>query len=164
MRGDLLGLLDQLVAGFEEGLRGDQRRFGTASAAADLELVGIALQQAKALEWETGMRGQHLGEGRGVTLAVVERAAQHGDGAVVLEADAAIFLAGRARDLEILADAATAQLAVLGALDLALLEAVPVRDGQRLVEDRGELARIVIHARRRLVWHLLGRDMVAASE
>ena len=69
---------------------------------------------------------QHLGEGRGVALAVVERAAQHGDGAVGLEADAAIFLGRRPRDLEIGADAAAAQLVARRALRPALVEALPV--------------------------------------
>ena len=151
---DLLALLDQLVAGLEEGLAGDQRRLRAAGAAAHLELVGIALQQAEALERDAELAAQHLGEGRGVALAVVERAAQHGDRAVGLEADAAILLGRRPGDLEIGADAAAAQLVARRALGLALVEALPVGGDQRLVEHGGELARIVVHARRRLVGHL----------
>src|SRR5262249_57254921 len=41
--GDLLALLDQLVTRFEESLAADQRRFGAAGAASDLELIVIAL-------------------------------------------------------------------------------------------------------------------------
>jgi hypothetical protein len=48
VRGDLLALLDQLVAGLEESLAGDQRRLRAAGAAAHLELVAVALQQAEA--------------------------------------------------------------------------------------------------------------------
>src|SRR6266404_5504243 len=83
---DLLALLDQLVAGLEEGLARNQRRLRAARAAAHLELVGIALQQLEALERDAELVAQHLGEGRGVALAVVERAAQHGDRAVGLAA------------------------------------------------------------------------------
>ena len=50
------------------------------------------------------------------------------------------------------------------ALGLALVEALPVGGGQRLVEHGGELARIVVHARRRLVGHLAGRDVVAPAQ
>ncbi len=56
---DLLALLDQDVAGFEEGLARDQRRLRPTGAAADLELVGIALQQAEALEGDAGLLAQH---------------------------------------------------------------------------------------------------------
>jgi len=47
---------------------------------------------------------------------------------------------------------------------LARREAVPVGDFQGLVEDRSELTRIVVHAGRRLVGHLRGRDVVAAAQ
>ncbi len=156
--GDLLALLDHLVAGLEEGLAGDQRRLRAAGAAADFELVGIALQQAEAGHRDAELAAQHLGERRGVALAVVERAAQHGDGAVGLEAHAAIFLGRRSGDLEVGADAAAAQLVLRAALGLALVEALPVGGCQRLVEHGGELAGIVVHGRRRLVGHLRGRD------
>jgi len=60
---DLLALLDQLVAGLEKGLARDQRRLRAAGAAADLELVGIALQQAEALEREAELVAQPWANG-----------------------------------------------------------------------------------------------------
>src|SRR5204863_8542132 len=110
------------------------------------------------------LSAQHLGERRGMALAVIERARQHGDGAVLLEADAAIFLARRPGDLEILADAAAAQLVARRALLFAPVEALPVGRDQRLVEHRAKLARIVVHARWRLVRHLPGLDVVAPPQ
>ena len=80
--------------------------------------------------------GQHLGEGRPVALAVVERAGDDGDVAVGLEADAAHLLHRRRRDLEIVADADAAQLAARLALCLARGEARDVGELQRLVEQR----------------------------
>src|SRR5471032_2219724 len=164
MRRDLLALLDQLVAGFEECLAADQGGFRTTGAAADLQLIRVALQQPEPIDGDTELLAEHLCKRRRMPLAVVERTREHGDRAVFLETDAAIFLAGRAGDLEILTDATAAQFAQPGALDLAFLKTFPVGDLYRLVENGGELARVVVHSRWRLVRHLLGRDVIAATQ
>ena len=76
------------------------------------------------VERHAELLGQHLREGRGVALAVIERAGDDGHSAVVVEADAAHLGGAGGGGLEVAADAEPAQLAALLALALALLEAL----------------------------------------
>ena len=74
MRGDLLAVLDHLVAGLDDRGAARHHRFGAAGAAAGDQLVAVALQQADPPERDAEPARQHLGERRGVALAVIERA------------------------------------------------------------------------------------------
>ena len=161
--GDLLALVDHLVGGFDDRRTARHDRLRAAGAAAGDQEVAVALDQLDLVERDAELLGQHLGEGRPVALAVVERAGDDGDIAVGLEADAAHLLHRRRGDLEIVADAQPAQLAARLALGLARVEARDVGELQRLVEERGELAAVVGRARRRLEGHLLGLDVVALA-
>ena len=155
VRGDLLALLDQLVAGLEEGLAADQRRLRAAGAAADLELVGIALQQAERAR--PGCRAARPAPGR---------TAWRGPGRSRACRDSMVMVPSSSKRMppySLVGGPVTSRywpmprprsLPRFGALGLALVEAVPVGGRHRLVEDGGELAEIVVHARRRLVGHL----------
>src|SRR5438128_11576379 len=93
---------------------------------------------------------QHLGEGRSVPLAIIERAGDDCHYAVRLEADAAHLAARRPGQFEIVADAAPAQLAARPGFGLARGKAVPIGERQRLVEEAGEVAAVIGRAVRRL--------------
>ena len=146
MRGDLLAALDHHFRGLDQRRADEHHRARTAGAAAEGHAVAVALHQADAVERNAEHVGQHLREGRGVALAVIERAGDDGDRAVFLEVDAAHFLAGRGGHFEIAADAEAAQLAVLLAVALALLEAGIVGELQRLLEHAEEIAAVIGHA------------------
>ena len=109
MAGERPALLDHLGRRLEERLAARHDRARAAGAAADQQLVAVALDQIDQLERQTKAVDQHLCEGRGVTLAVIERAGDHGDAPVRLEADAAHLRVRRRRDLEIAGQAAAAQ-------------------------------------------------------
>ena len=91
---------------------------------------------------------QHLGEGRGVALAVVERAGDDRHPPVRLEADPAHLGIGRGGDLEIAGEPAPAQPALLLRAPPARGEAVPVGLGEAGREHRREIAAVVFRARR----------------
>ena len=90
--GDLLALLDHLGGRFDDRGAAMHHRARAAGAAADDQLVAVALQQPDAVERDAELLAQHLRERRGVALAVIERAGDDGDVAVRLEADAAHLL------------------------------------------------------------------------
>src|SRR5689334_270860 len=94
-----------------------------------------------------------------MALAVVERAADERNAAVLVEGDLGELLVRRRGHLEIGADRDAAQLAVALALALALRKAGIVGKLQRVVHDAGEIAGVVHHARRRGygIWPLLIR-------
>ncbi len=164
MRGDLLAVLDHLVAGRDDRGAAGHHRFRAAGAAAGDQLVAVALQQANALERDAEPRRQHLRERRGMPLAVIEGAGDDRHRAVGLEADAAHLAAGRAGQFEIIADAAAAQPAACPALRLAPGKAVPVGERQRLVQQVGKIAAVIGRAVRALVRHRLRRDVVAPAQ
>ncbi len=103
-------------------------------------------------------------EGRGVALAVIERAGDDGDGAVGIELDAALLLGHRRRGFDVAGDAEAAQFAGLLALALALGEALGVGLRQRFLEQAGEIAAVIGGAGRRRVRHVLRLDEVAAAQ
>src|SRR6516164_7744889 len=109
MRGDLSTLLDDLLARLDDRRAARHHRFRAAGAAAGDQRVAVTLQQADFAERDAEPWRQDLGEGRSMTLTVVEGAGDDRDRAVGLEADAAHFAARRAGQFEIVADAAAAQ-------------------------------------------------------
>src|SRR5262249_18317287 len=145
--GDLLALLDDLAGGFDDRGAAVHDRLRAARAAAREQLVAVALQQADALERDAELVGEHLRERRGVTLPVVERAGDDGDGAVRLEANAAHFLARRRGDFEEAADPEPAHLAALAALAFPAPEALDVGGLERVLEHAGKIAAVVVAAR-----------------
>ncbi len=161
---DLFAALDHLPARLDDRRSARHDRFRAAGAAAGDQLVAVALQQADALERHAELAGQHLGERRGVALAVVERAGDDRDRAIGLKAYAAHLVLGRRRDLEIVADAAAAQLPPCVAVGPARREAVPVGGRERPVEQRRELAAVVGRGDRRRVGHLRRLDVVAPPQ
>ena len=164
MGGDVRALLDDLLRGGDDGVAGLHDGTAAARATAGDELVAVALHQTDALEGNAELIGQHLGEGGGVALAVIERAGDDGHGAVRLEAYAAHLGAGRRGDFEILADAAATNLAARGTFGLAGGKSVPIGGDQCVIEDRGEVAAVIDHGGGRGVGHLVGRDVVAATQ
>ncbi len=159
--GDLLAAGDDLRTRLDHGRAARHHRARPAGAAADEQGIAVALQQPDAVEGDAEPVDQDLSQGRGMALAVVERAGDHRQRAVRLEADAAHFLRRRRRHFEIAADAAAAQLAVRAALLLTLRKALPIGERQRLVEHGREFAAVIAHARRRLVGHRVRADVVA---
>src|SRR5262249_57885347 len=113
------------------------------------ELVAVGLQQTDAVERNAEPVGEHLREWRRMSLPVIERASDDGDGAVGFEADAAHFLAGRGGDLEKASDAEPAHLSAFAALAFAARETLHVRHFERVLEPAREIAAHVIAAAER---------------
>ena len=67
-------LLDADRACLDDGGAAGHHALGPAGAAAGNQLVAVALQQPHAVEWHAEPVAQHLREGRGMALAVVQRA------------------------------------------------------------------------------------------
>ncbi len=164
MRGDLPADFDHLVAGLDDRGSAGHHRFGAAGAAAGDQLVAVALQQADAPERDAEPGGEHLGERRGVPLAIIEGAGDDRDVAIGLKADAAHLAAGHAGQFEIITDAAAAQQTPRLTRRLACGKTVPVGERQRLVEQRSEFAAVIGVAVRALVRHRVGRDVVAPTQ
>src|SRR6516165_5614806 len=108
MRGDLLTVFDDLLAGCDDCSAARHHRFRPARAAAGDQLVAVALQQANPLKWDAEPRRKHLRERRRVPLTVIEGAGDDRDRAIRLEANAAHLAARGAGQFEIIADAASA--------------------------------------------------------
>src|ERR1700676_1170599 len=102
--------------------------------------VAVALFEFYALEGDTELRGKHLREWRRMTLAIVERAGDQADRAVVFEHDLAELDVGRRGDFEVGADRDAPQLAAFAAFLLALGEVGVLGDLERLVEHALEIA------------------------
>ena len=111
MPGERAALLDHLRRRLDQRLAARHDRARAAGAAADQELVAVALDQIDQLERQAEAVDQHLRERRGVALAVVERAGDDRHPAVRLEADAAHLRIRRRGHLEIAGKPAAAQLA-----------------------------------------------------
>src|SRR4029077_8773044 len=139
-------------------------RARAAGAAAEQQLVAVALNEADAVERNPETRHQHLRERRVMALAVIKRAGDDGDAAIRIEADAAHLLALRRGDFEIGADAAAADPAARAALGPAPLEALPIRGLQRVIEHGAEIAAVVVHVGRRLVRDRARRDVITAPQ
>src|ERR1043165_4528838 len=113
-------------------------------------------------------RAQPLRERRRVPLAVVERAADHGDGTRIasfhFEADATHLLVGRCGDFEVTPEAEAAQIAPRLAFPFSLFKPGDVGCGDGLFEYRSEVAAVVGHGRGGLVGNLLGAHVVAPAQ
>jgi hypothetical protein len=99
-----------------------------------------------------------------MALTVIERAGAQRDAAVGLKADAAHFLVGRRGHFEEAADADAAHAAALPALALSLVEALPVRGDQRLLQDRREVAAVIGGAGGGFERDLAFADLVLAAK
>ena len=172
---NLLALLDHLVDGAGDRRHADGAGTRAVGAHAELDLVGIAVDDIDLVDIDTKTLRDQLGEGGLVALAMAVRAGQHLDRAGRIDAhfrrfpqaDAGAERADRLRGsdaagLNIAREADAAQLALLGALALALVEAFVVSHFQRLVERGGVIADIVVHDDRRLVREAL--DVILLAE
>src|SRR5581483_5718464 len=119
LRRGLLALLDDQRGSLDDGLSRCRDRARAAGAVAEADEVAVALLQRDLLEGNAELGCEHLRVGRGVALAVIERARGELHRAIGLEGDLAELAARRRRDFEIGADRDAAQLAGLPALLLA---------------------------------------------
>ena len=169
MRGDLFALLDHLGGGFDDGGAAVHDRFRTAGAAGRQKLVAVALQETNALERDAEPLAQHLRERRRVSLPVIKRTGDDGDGAVGLEAQAAHFLARRRGDLEKVAHAEPAYFSTFAALAFAAREALDIGRFERVLEHTGKVAAVEGDRRagarleRRDIGHFFRRHEVTAA-
>src|SRR5262245_28284488 len=164
MRGDLFALLDHLGSRFHDRGAAVHYRFRAAGTASRQELVAVALQEANAFERNAEPVAQYLRKGRRVSLPVIERASDDGDGAVRFEADTAHFLARRRRHLEEASDTEPAQFSALAALAFAAREALHVRGLERALEQARKVAAVVIAAGGRLDRNLARPYLVAPAQ
>ena len=164
MRGCALADLDHLFARLDEGGARRHGRLGAAGAAADLDLVAVALHEAEFVEGQAELAHQHLRERRRMALSEVERAGTHGHAAVFLENDLAEFVGRRRGDFQILPDADAAQLSTRKALGFSRRKAFVVRGFQRGVEQRGEIAAIVDRANPCCERQFLRADVIALAQ
>ena len=114
-----------------------------AGAAAERQLIAVALQQADLVERNAELARQHLRERRRMALAEIERAGDDRHRAVRLEANAAELLRLRRGHFQEAADADAAQLAALLALALALGKALVVGELERALEHGWEVAAVI---------------------
>src|SRR5262249_54014913 len=157
-------LLDHLGGCFHDRGAAVHDRFRTAGAAAGEQLVAVALQQADALERNAELFAQHLRERCGVTLAVIPRARDDGDGAGGFETDAAHLLARWRRDFEKAADTEPAHLSALAALAFAAREALDVGDLECVLEHARKVAAVIVASRCRLDRKFARLDLVAPAQ
>ena len=157
--------VDDLGRGFDDRLAARHDRARAAGAAAGQQLVAVALDQVDQLERQAEPVGQHLGEGRGVALAVVEGAGDQGDPAVLLEADAAHLRVGGGGDLEIAGEAAPAQPAARLAIAGAVRKSPPSRPwrGRPRARPRNRRCRSS-SPEAAVAGHRAGRDQVLAPQ
>ena len=92
MRGDLLALGDQLVAGFGDRGAADRQRARAAGAAAETDRRGVALHHPDLVEWQAEPFGGELCISRLVPLARGLRPHQHRQGAGLVEAQFGEFV------------------------------------------------------------------------
>src|SRR3982074_2460439 len=104
--------------------------------------VAVALFELDAFEGDAELRTEHLRKWRRMTLAIVERAGDQSDRAVILQQD----------------------LAALAALLLALGKTLVIGNLERLVEDTLEIAAVVGDAGRRFEGHLRRLDEIALAQ
>ena len=87
--GEALGLLDEQLGGLVDGRAAELQRPRAARAAAGRDEVGVAVDEADAVDRDAGLVVDDHGERRLVALAVGERAGAHGGRAVVVHLDGA---------------------------------------------------------------------------
>ena len=172
-----LPLTNDLVARLRQRRAADDERARAVGAHAELHLVGVAEHDIDIVERHAEFLADDLREGRLVALAVTVRADEHRDlsGRMHAHGRALIKTAaraeptgdarrGQAAGLDVSAEPDAAQLAVARGDRLALGEAGPVGDLQRLVEAAFRIAAVVFHHHRRLVGiGLLGNHVAAAD-
>src|SRR5580693_10787025 len=134
MGGSLLAFCDH-----QRGRLGDRHAgcgdgAGTAGAVAETHEIAVVLFELDVFEGYAELRGKHLCERGGMTLAIVERSGGQFHRTVRLERNLAEFAAGRCRDFEIGADRDAAELAALAALLLAPGESGMIGNLERLAE------------------------------
>src|SRR5258705_7400884 len=105
--------------------------------------VAVALLELYALEGHAELCRERLREWRRVTLAIIERAGDQPDRAVILEHDLAEFDAGRCRDFEVGADGNAPELAALAALLFSLGETRVIGKLRHLLGQTLEMAAVI---------------------
>ena len=119
--GHLLGLLDHHLGGVLQRRAADGHAARAVGAAAEADLVGVALDHADGVEIDAEPLRHHLGIDGLVALAVIVGAGDDGDRAVLVEADFHPVVERR-RDLHEIGDAAAAQLAACSWISARRLE------------------------------------------
>ena len=92
-----LALLDQQLGRLVHGRAAELQRARAAGAAARRDEVGVAVDEADAVDRDAGLVGDDHGERRLVALAVGGRAGAHGGRAVVVDLDGAELARPRRR-------------------------------------------------------------------
>src|SRR3954470_8956062 len=105
--------------------------------------VAVALFELDAFEGDAELRRKNLRKRCRMTLAIVERAGDETDGAVIFENDLAEFDAWRCGDFEIGTDGNASQLAALAALLLASGKIGVIGDFERLAENALKIPAVV---------------------
>src|SRR6516225_3973496 len=118
--------------------------FGAAGAAAGEELVAVALDEPDVLERNAKPFAQQLRKGRRMPLSMIKGAGNDGHRAVLLEADAAHFLARGSGAFEKTANTEPAHLAALAALAFPACESLDVGKREGVLENCGEVAAVII--------------------
>jgi hypothetical protein len=177
MGGDLLALLDDLVAGVDDRLAADRDRARAVGAHADRGLLGIAVDKLHILDRHAELLGDQLRERGLMALAMGMGAGQHLDHAGVAEADLGALPQadaaaqrtdhGGRRDatpLNVAGQADPTQLA-LGLRGREPLDEIPIVGKlECLVEMGFVVARVVRQRHRRLVREGIRGDEVLAAQ
>ena len=164
MAGHSLRLLDQHVGGIPQRRAADGHAARAVGAASEADRVGVALDHAHGVEIDAEPFRHHLGVDGLVALAVAVGAGDHGDAAVLVEADFHAVVE-RPADFHEIGDAAAAQLAALLRFRLARRRSPPSRRRlDRHVHHRLVVGAVVHQHERRLVGHRGRPDVIPAAD
>ena len=133
VRGERVGLDQDLFGRQQEGRAADRGRARAAGAFAEKNLVGIALQICHLARIEAETVADDLLERGLVALALVDGAAQQGDGAGAIEPDLGALIARCGSPFDRVGQADTAQFAAPVRVRSPLLEAREVGELERHV-------------------------------
>ncbi len=163
-RGDLLAPGDQIGKGLRKHGGGVAHGASGMRAAAHLHHVGVAENDAHALDRQPHEVRHHLREARFVALAARLRADDDVDIAFRPHRDARLLVRRSDGGLDVIGEPAAEQLAARFGLAAALLEARPVGELHRPVHVLLVVAAVVVHADGIAVRHRVGLDQVHAAQ
>ena len=177
MRGDALGLGDDLLRRAHHGRAADRQRAGPVGAHAHRGARRVAMDDVDHLFRAAEHLGDDLAEGGLMALAVAVRAGHHHDAAGRVDADRGALEEARpgaeltdevrrrdAASLDIAVEAKPAELAARRAFRLAGGEAFDVGDLDQLVHRAVIIAGVIGHRDRRLIGELVRPDEVAPAD
>src|ERR1700719_5278527 len=131
MLGDAQALLDDAVGGFLDDDGAEPHAAAGVGAAADGDAIGIAGDEAHAVDRHAKPFDDQLGKARLVALALRGDADDQFDKTLGRNGNLGLFARHAGRDIDVIADADAAALAAFLGFGAAALESLPVAELER---------------------------------